>query len=151
MPSRNSGPALASSSSILDRAKPTWIRTQSPGSSFSSESRPMLIARLTPLTSTLARSGRSSMNSTISPGMPRHIVFLHVNGFQDQLVAALGLEVEPAAGGTGGEGVGGLALVAAVEAADPHRHGHQVDGGPVGHRALGDAGRRLGEGRRRPP
>src|SRR5215213_10150808 len=152
MPSRKSRAALASSSSILDRAKPTWIRTQSPGSSFSSESRPMLIARLTPLTSTLARSGRSSMNSTTSPGMPRHILLLlQVDGFQDQLVAALGLDVEPAAGGAGGEGVGGLALVAAVQAADPHRHGHQVDGGPVGDRALGDQGERLVEGRRHHP
>src|SRR4029450_1542669 len=109
MPSRKSRAALASSSSILDRAKPTWIRTQSPGSSFSSESSPMLIARLTPLTATWARSGRSSMNSTISPGMPRHILLLlQVDGFQDQLVAALGLDVEAAAGGGGGQGVGGL-------------------------------------------
>src|SRR4029453_14206385 len=123
MPSRKSSAALASSSSILERAKPTWIRIQSPGSSFSSSSRPMLMARRTPLTSTLARSGRSSISSTISPGMPRHIFFLHVDGFQDQLVPALGPEGEPAAGGAGGEGVGGLALVAAVEAADPHRHG----------------------------
>src|SRR4029453_11668895 len=108
MPARKSRAALASSSSILDRAKPTWIRTQSPGSSFSSESSPMLIARLTPLTSTLARSGRSSMTSTTSPGMPRHILLLlQVDGFQDQLVAALGLDVEAAAGGAGGEGGGG--------------------------------------------
>src|ERR671910_1171425 len=128
MPSRKSRAALASSSSILDRAKPTWISTQSPGSSFSSSSRPMLIARLTPLTSTLARSGRSSISSTISPGMPRHIFFLQVDGFQDQLVAALGLQIEGGAGRAGGEGVGGLGLVPAVEAADPHRHRHQVDG-----------------------
>src|SRR5215216_4750821 len=145
MPSRKSRAALASCSSILERAKPTWMRTQSPGSSFSFSSRPMLMARLTPLTSTLARSGRSSINSTITPGMPRHIFFLldrsggyrfatrapgplDVDGFQDQFVAALGLDVEPAAGGAGGEGVVGLAFVAAVEAADPHRHRHQVDG-----------------------
>src|SRR4029453_3815086 len=122
MPSRKSRAALASSSAILDRAKPTWIRTQSPGSSFSSESRPMLIARLTPLTSTLARSGRSSMNSTIPPGMPRHIVFLHVNSLQDQLVATLRLEIQGAAGRAGGEGVGSVGLVAAVQAAGPDRH-----------------------------
>src|SRR5512132_106350 len=144
MPSRKSRAPLASSSSILDRAKPTWIRTQSPGSSFSFSSRPMLIARLTPLTSTLARSGRSSISSTISPGMPRHIFFLldrsgghrfatcapgllDVDGFQDQLVAALGLQVERAAGRAGGEDVGGLGLLPAVEAADGHRHDHQVD------------------------
>src|SRR4029453_164538 len=168
MPSRKSRAALASPSSILDRAKPTWIRTQSPGSSFSSSSRPMLMARRTPLTSTLARSGRSSISSTISPGMPRHIFFLlgrsggyrsapcapgplDVDGFQDQLVAALGLDVEPAAGRAGGEGVGGLALVAAVQGAAPDRHGHQVDGGPVGDGALGDQGERLVEGRRHPP
>src|SRR5512132_660947 len=151
MPSRKSRAALASSSSILDRAKPTWIRTQSPGSSFSSSSRPMLIARLTPLTSTLARSGRSSMNSTISPGMPRHMLVLHVDCLQDQLVATVGLEVEGAAGRAGGEGVGGLGLVPAVEAADPDRHRHQVDGRAVGDRALGDQGERLVEGRRHHP
>src|SRR5919107_5224963 len=127
MPSRKSRAALASSSSILDRAKPTWIRIQSPGFSGSFSSRPMLMARLTPLTSTLARSGRSSISSTISPGMPRHIRFLHMDRFQDQLVAALGLDVEPAAAGAGGEGVVGLAFVTAVKAADPYRHGHQVD------------------------
>src|SRR5918992_5366465 len=131
MPSRKSRAALASCSSILDRAKPTWISTQSPGSSFSSSSRPMLIARRTPLTSTLARSGRSSISSTISPGMPRHMLFLQVDGFQDQLVTAVGLEVEAAAGRAGGEGVGGLGLVPAVAAADPDRHDHQVDGRAV--------------------
>src|SRR6266542_3879835 len=73
MPSRKSSAALASSSSILESAKPTWIRTQSPGSSVSPSSRPMLTARLTPLTSTLARSGRSGSSSTTSPGMPRHM------------------------------------------------------------------------------
>ena len=44
-------------SSILDSAKPTWMSTHSPGLGGSSASRPMLITRLTPLTSTLARSG----------------------------------------------------------------------------------------------
>ena len=39
------------------------------------------------------------------------------------------------------------ASLPAVEAAGPHRHDHQVDGGAVGHRALGDQGERLVEGR----
>src|SRR6516225_2087733 len=65
--------AAASASSIFDRAKPTWIRTHSPGWGGSSESRPMLIIRRTPLTFTLARSGCSGWSSTTSPGMPRHM------------------------------------------------------------------------------
>ena len=51
--------AAASRSSIFDSAKPTWISTHSPGTGGSSVSRPMLISRRTPLTSTLARSGCS--------------------------------------------------------------------------------------------
>src|SRR5206468_4291194 len=39
----------------------------------SPSNKPMLMARRTPLTSTLARSGRSSQSSTTSPGIPRHI------------------------------------------------------------------------------
>src|SRR5262245_20830383 len=73
MPSRKSIAAFASFSSIFDSAKPTWISTQSPGLTSSPSSRPMLIARLTPLTSTLARSGRSARISMTSPGMPRHM------------------------------------------------------------------------------
>ena len=46
---------LASSSSILDIANPTWMSTQSPIWRFSSSSKPMLMRRLTPLTSTRAR------------------------------------------------------------------------------------------------
>ena len=65
--------AAASASSILDRAKPTWISTHSPGLGGSSESRPTLMTRRTPLTSTLARSGCSGRNSITSPGMPRHM------------------------------------------------------------------------------
>src|SRR5215468_10735102 len=63
----------ASASSILDSANPTWISTHSPGLGGSSDSRPMLISRLTPLTSTLARSGCSGCISMTSPGMPRHM------------------------------------------------------------------------------
>src|SRR5215472_18602773 len=73
MPSRNCIAAAASASSIFDRAKPTWISTHSPGFGGSSESSPMLISRLTPLTFTLARSGCSGCSSTTSPGMPRHM------------------------------------------------------------------------------
>ena len=65
--------AAASASSILDRAKPTWISTHSPGFGGSSDSRPMLISRLTPLTFTFARSGWSGWISTTSPGIPRHM------------------------------------------------------------------------------
>src|SRR5215469_4092876 len=65
--------AAASPSSILDRANPTWISTHSPGLGGSSESRPTLMTRRTPLTSTLARSGCSGRNSITSPGMPRHM------------------------------------------------------------------------------
>src|SRR5262249_26272775 len=73
IPPRTCSAAAASLSSILDRAKPTWMSTHSPASGGSSASRPMLITRRTPLTSTLARSAWSGRNSTTSPGMPRHI------------------------------------------------------------------------------
>src|SRR6185437_3062304 len=73
MLSRNSRAAAASASSILESAKPTWMSTHSPGSGMSSASRPTLITRRTPLTSTLARSGWSGRNSITSPGMPRHM------------------------------------------------------------------------------
>src|SRR5256885_16641461 len=73
MPCRKARAAAASSSSILERANPTWIRIQSPGWMFASSSRPMLMARRTPLTSTMARSARSAYSSTTSPGIPRHM------------------------------------------------------------------------------
>src|SRR5579859_1246273 len=49
------------------------MRTHSPGARGSSESSPTLMTRLTPLTSTLARSGWSGSSSITSPGMPRHM------------------------------------------------------------------------------
>ena len=64
---------LASSSSIFDMAKPTWISTQSPTPMPSSSSRPMLIDPRTPVTSTRARCSSPSRNSTIWPGIPRHM------------------------------------------------------------------------------
>src|SRR5581483_5223141 len=51
------------------------MRIQSPGTGGSSVNRPILIARLTPLTSTLARSGWSGRISITSPGMPRHMSY----------------------------------------------------------------------------
>src|SRR5689334_19236039 len=58
-------------------AKPTWISTQSPHCRCSSSSRPMLIVRPTPLTSTRARCSWSR-SSTTCPGMPRHMSTLLV-------------------------------------------------------------------------
>ena len=55
--------ARASSSSITEIAKPTWIRTQSPGPM--SSRRPMLTVRRTPATSTRASWLDSSTTSTI--------------------------------------------------------------------------------------
>src|SRR2546423_11863348 len=72
MPSRNASAAAASSSSIFERANPTWMRIQSPGWTFSFSRSPMLMALRTPLTFTFARSGRSRSSIT-SPGIPRHI------------------------------------------------------------------------------
>src|SRR5713226_135911 len=86
MPSRNCMAAAASSSSIFDRAKPTWISTHSPGAGGSSESRPMLIIRRTPLTATLARSGCSGTSSMTSPGMPRHMSALLYSQLPKHLV-----------------------------------------------------------------
>src|ERR1700733_11157108 len=78
--------AAASASSILDRAKPTWISTHSPGLGGSSASRPMLIIRFTPLTSTFARSGWSGLISMTSPGIPRHMRHLRCGEFPEHLV-----------------------------------------------------------------
>src|SRR6266699_5769977 len=91
MPSRKARADAASSSSIFESAKPTWIRTQSPGASGSSASRPMLMTRLTPLTLTRARSGWSGRNSTTSPGMPRHMTVhpLVRDQFQDRAHGAV--------------------------------------------------------------
>ena len=71
----------------------------------------MLIARRTPLTSTLARSGWSGRISTISPGIPRHIprsLVRYLDGFEHQFVAAGQVEVAASAGGADGERVEGL-------------------------------------------
>src|SRR5918992_362765 len=62
----------ASCSSTLESAKPTWMRTQSPGAA--SSSRPTLMVRFTPATSTWARRLAPSTTSTIRPGMARHMV-----------------------------------------------------------------------------
>ncbi len=62
--------AIASSSSICEIAKPTWISTQSPVPA--SSSRPMFTVRRTPATSTLASLRGSSTISMIWPGMARH-------------------------------------------------------------------------------
>src|ERR1700722_13127146 len=63
----------ASSSSIFDMAKPTWMSTQSPGLSPSSSRSPMLMIRVTPETSTRARCSCTSLNALICPGIPRHM------------------------------------------------------------------------------
>src|SRR5919198_1430424 len=62
--SRKSSVARASSSSIFESAKPTWIKTQSPVST-SPASRPTLTLRRTPETSALAMWCSGSTNSTI--------------------------------------------------------------------------------------
>src|SRR5690349_4471527 len=46
----------------------------------------MLISRLTPLTSTFARSGWSGWISTTSPGIPRHMCHLRCGEFPKDLV-----------------------------------------------------------------
>src|SRR4051812_326451 len=74
MASSSSRVARASSSSICEIAKPTWIRTQSPGPT--SSRRPMLTLRRTPATSTRASRFGSSTRSTIWPGMARHTATL---------------------------------------------------------------------------
>src|ERR1700679_3374829 len=86
MPSRDSMAAAASASSILDRAEPTWISTHSPGLGGSSDSSPMLMSRLTPLTSTLARSEWSGLISMTSPGIPRHMRHLRCGEVPEDLV-----------------------------------------------------------------
>src|SRR3954454_17161607 len=68
--------ACASSSSMREIAKPTWMSTQSPGPApapSSPSSRPMLTLRVTPATSTLASRLGSSTTATTWPGMARHI------------------------------------------------------------------------------
>src|SRR5258708_32425135 len=127
IPSRNSIAAFASASSILERAKPTWIRIQSPGWRSSSESSSMLIARLTPLTLTLARSGWPVRSSMISPGIPRHIAVSHRDRFEDEVVTGNGDEFD---GGTVGDAAGRDQFEAhregrlghAVHRADPYLH-----------------------------
>src|SRR5580693_2443352 len=126
MPSRNSMAAAASASSILDRAKPTWISTHSPGFGGSSDSSPMLISRFTPLTSTFARSGWSGWISMTSPGIPRHMRHLRCGEFPEHLVD------------------GGLGFL------DPVNRGRRgdeevVDGGELGHLAAVVAGQADGE------
>src|SRR5579884_3887379 len=59
----------------LEIANPTWISTQSPGttpSPSSASSRPMLTLRRTPATSTLAKRRSSSTISTTCPGIAKH-------------------------------------------------------------------------------
>src|SRR5579862_6062630 len=58
---------------MLSRNCSADAASASPGLGMSSASNPTLITRLTPLTSTFARSGWSGRNSITSPGMPRHI------------------------------------------------------------------------------
>src|SRR3954469_15246451 len=157
MPSRNSSAAWASPSSILDSANPTWIRTQSPGTTTSSSSSPMLIARRTPLTLTLARSGRSSRISMTSPGIPRHMgtplragasrpvrpAGRQLDALQQQLVAAGLVQLGRAAGRAGDQQLAGLALGAAGSAGDPDREDDQVELGPLGLRPGRDQLERL--------
>src|SRR5689334_22657073 len=144
MPSRKSSAALASTSSIFDSANPTWMRIQSPGATHRSPSRPMLIARLTPQTSTMARSGRSDRISTISPGIPRHMRGLRqLDGFEDEVVAAFGVDVGAAAPRADGEGVGRDGRAPAGAAGHPHGDDDQVHAGLLGHGPLGDRGERL--------
>src|SRR5580698_3468896 len=76
MSCREASARAASFSSILDMANPTWMSTQSPGSSFSSSSKPILMMRVTPETSTLARCSCTSDSSCSCPGMPRHMVLV---------------------------------------------------------------------------
>src|SRR5215207_3819391 len=74
MPWRRARVAAASSSSTSESAKPTWMRTQSPGSALrpSASSRPMLTVRRTPATSTRASRLPASTTSMTLPGMARH-------------------------------------------------------------------------------
>src|ERR1700692_1539215 len=75
MSCREAKARAASSSSIFDMANPTWISTQSPGSSPSSSSRPILMIRVTPETSTRARCSFKWLTSFSCPGIPRHMAF----------------------------------------------------------------------------
>ena len=71
----SSSVSRASSSSIRASAKPTWISTQSPGSTGAagSSTSATLTSRRTPEMSTLARPPSRSTTSTTWPGMPRHM------------------------------------------------------------------------------
>src|SRR5688500_16828625 len=120
MLSRKLRAAAASSSSIFERAKPTWMRIQSPGWRSSSSSKPMLMARFTPLTSTLARSGRSASNSTIKPGIPRHIGFALLVSGGPQPAVHQGLDLAGADAEGGAQRLGDEAL------ARLHRRGELV-------------------------
>src|ERR1700730_1124889 len=128
-------------------AKPTWMSTQSPTTTWSSSSRPMLMVRRTPATSTLARWGLSPDSSTTWPGIPRHIGSLLSAGerrpsvrravldrFQHQFLAARQLHVEASAGRAGVDELLGLGVLPARPAAGRHRQKHQV-----GVRAVDDA------------
>ena len=67
--------SAASNSLILDMAKPTWMRTQSPVTGMSSARSPSWTLRRTPATSTMPTSFFwSAISSTIRPGMARHMV-----------------------------------------------------------------------------
>src|SRR5579862_985955 len=57
-------------------AKPTWIRTQSPGTGGSSSRSPKSTLRRTPTTSTTACCGFCKSISMIFPGIARHTVQL---------------------------------------------------------------------------
>src|SRR5690606_30681029 len=144
-PARKSSVALASVSSSLDIANPTWISTQSPGCGGSSASSPMFTARRTPLTSTRARSGWLGSNSTTSPGMPRH-TGAHLpthpvpQRLQHQFVAAAEIHVAGAALRTSGQRVHRPRPPAAAPATQTRRGHHQVQRGTVGH---GPGGRQL--------
>src|SRR5580700_10050931 len=88
----------ASASLILLIAKPTWIKTQSPGLGQSSCNRPKSTFRRTPSTSTTARFGSSSTDSTIFPGMARHIFLFLFPGDDIKSKLQLILELQRPAG-----------------------------------------------------
>src|SRR6266571_8061393 len=133
MPSRKARADRASSSSILDRANPTWMSTQSPVPTRPFSSSPMLMVRRTPLTFTLARSGRSCRISTTSPGIPRHMLAPSV-GLVEQLPRQLPQDVVQ----------GGLGLLDPVDRGRRH-HEQVVDGLRLRHPAAVVPGQADGE------
>src|SRR3984893_7900102 len=140
-------------------AKPTWMSTQSPTTTWSSSSRRMLMVRRTPATSTLARWGLSPDSSTTWPGILRRMGSLLSAGerrpgvrravldrFQHQFLAAGELHVEASARRARVDELFGLGVQPARPAMGRHRQKHQVGVSAVDDAAGGGHRERLGGG-----